>query len=350
MATQHSGAPPRLVGEGEGAARGLGERRPRVYAEELSAEALLAPDVLSLVRAHDLELVVSVRPGSLVPACEALAALREEGVVAHPWPMLDDEHGRWASAETMARFAPFALGVLDRVAALFAKAGRSTQGARLVVDLEPPLFAMRELAAHRHPARAALAAGVFAARRLGATARHAEGLSQLAALGREARRRGFGLEAALAPLALPGPGGRALAPLLERLLGTPAPRGLFDVVTVMAYTSLFEGYARVDRPRARALLRLFARGCRERFGDAAAVALGCVGVGAFGDEAVLRSPDELCDDLALVRGEGVRDVALFDLGGVLGRPPAERWLAPLRSPRAPPRPLHDTWGPTGGAW
>jgi hypothetical protein len=51
-----------------------------------------------------------------------------------------------------------------------------------------------------------------------------------------------------------------------------------------------------------------------------------VGTGAFGDEPTYRSPAELADDVAVARGAGVDDLALFDLGGVLRRPPAEAWL------------------------
>jgi hypothetical protein len=56
------------------------------------------------------------------------------------------------------------------------------------------------------------------------------------------------------------------------------------------------------------------------------MSLGCVGTGALLDEPVYRDPRELAEDVAITRAGGCHDLSLFDLGGVLGREPAEAWL------------------------
>jgi hypothetical protein len=127
----------------------------------------------------------------------------------------------------------------------------------------------------------------------------------------------------------------------------------------MLYTSILEGWSHGLLRRADALA-LGAAGCaasRARFGAKAGASLGAVGPGAFGDEPVYRSPGELAEDVGAARAEGVDDLALFDLGGVLRRPPAEAWLEAFTT--APARPAPETRRAhaallalqvTGGTW
>jgi hypothetical protein len=100
---------------------------------------------------------------------------------------------------------------------------------------------------------------------------------------------------------------------------------------VMLYTSMIEGWSRrvFGREDARSLLAWFATRSRERLGSRAAVSLGAVGTGALQSEPVYRSPKELADDVGIARAAGVDDLALFDLGGVVARPPIEGWLEPF---------------------
>lgn len=91
----------------------------------------------------------------------------------------------------------------------------------------------------------------------------------------------------------------------------------------MSYTSLMEGYSRsmLRRRDARALLWAAAGAAVHRFGARAGVSLGCVGTGALGDERSYHSAAELADDVAIVRAAEIADIALFDLAGLLQRPP-----------------------------
>ena len=98
----------------------------------------------------------------------------------------------------------------------------------------------------------------------------------------------------------------------------------------MLYTSIVEGWSRgvLARRDARAVLAWACRASAARFGPRAGASLGAVGTGAFGDEPVYRTPAELADDVAIARRRRASDDLglLFELGGVLRRPPAEAWL------------------------
>jgi hypothetical protein len=130
----------------------------------------------------------------------------------------------------------------------------------------------------------------------------------------------------------------------QRLLGTPVDGVGFERITVMAYTSLIEGYARgaLSRRHARALLWLLCRRALARWPGRAALALGVVGGGALGSERPYQSPTELEDDVAIARCAGMDDLALFELSAVLDRGPSpERWLDAFVGTEpalAPPRP------------
>src|SRR6185295_17904670 len=102
----------------------------------------------------------------------------------------------------------------------------------------------------------------------------------------------------------------------QELLGTPVDGLAWDHVSVMLYTSMIEGWSRgvLRREDARSFLAAAAVLAAARLGDRAGVSLGCVGVGAFGNEPVYRAAVELADDVAIARAAGVDDLTLFELG------------------------------------
>jgi hypothetical protein len=114
----------------------------------------------------------------------------------------------------------------------------------------------------------------------------------------------------------------------QALLGTPVDALATERVSVMMYTSILEGWSRgaVRRHDATALLTAATARATRRWGERAGMSLGCVGTGALVDEPTYRAPRELAEDAALARAAGCHDLSLFDLGGVLGREPAEAWL------------------------
>ncbi|MGK3994513.1 hypothetical protein [Sorangium sp. So ce1024] len=324
-----------MTPECSGGRPGPGRNRRRIWSELLPLEVVRAPRTLELLRRYGLSLAVAVRPDTAAGLPDLAAACADAGVDVAVWPMIEDEAGRWVSAGNAAAFGAFVARLLD------ALDGRGLAAAEVVFDLEPPIEDVRRALAGGRGALEVLRGGGG-----GARGRPPWGDAEraLSAMAEALHARGVATSAAIVPLVLadgPSQG-------WERILGTPVSAPPWGRVGAMLYTSLIEGYARGALGRADAIA-LLAWGCRAaawRFGPKAGVSLGAVGVGALGDEPVYRSPDELREDVAVAVAAGVDDLALFDLGGVLARPPAEAWLeafvAPPRAarlPRATPRAL-----------
>jgi hypothetical protein len=244
--------------------------------------------------------------------------------------MLEDEDGRWARLGNQDRFLRHAsqmLGALDT-------AGLLPDG--LALDLEPPIGELR-----RAVQGSALTAVRWAVRR-----------TRPSLYGRfveEASSLGLETVAAVIPAVLADRSGDGW----QRALDTPVADLRVDAVSPMAYSSLFEGYSRgmVRRRDAAALVGAIAHATVRQYGARASLSLGVVGRGAMGDEQCFRSVDELAEDVAAARSAGIEDLALFNLGGVLARGPAEAWLDALVSTpaRAPSRrPTLRAWALTAG--
>ncbi len=285
----------------------------RIYCETLPYAQLVRPRTIELLRRHDLELVLAVRPWQLAELTSVMATLRDGGVPVSIWPMLSDDEGRWASASNAASFVAFLLDTADALAA----AGHTPR--EVLLDLEPPFVHARALAAG--------GAGMLGAARPRPTSAGAmdAASNELTAAVAELHARGIATASAVWPLvALDPPGTRGW----QSLLGTPVDALATGRVSVMMYTSILEGWSRgaIRRRDATALLAAASARVASRWGAGAGMSLGCVGTGALEDEPIYRSPLELAEDVALARAGGCVDLSLFDLGGVLGREPAEAWL------------------------
>jgi hypothetical protein len=281
-----------------------------VFVEDLEPSELLRPAVVKLLVDHGLAPIVSVRPWNVTETLEARVALEQAGLPVTLWPMLDDAAGRWVNVRTVAAMRPFVQGIADA-----ARTSAPTLPLRVLLDLEPPIDDVRKVIHSRSVFALARLAGILAA---------PGGTRELAALVGDLRQRKGEVSAAVVPFVLAdGPLGG-----VSRLLGVKTSRAACDPAWIMAYSTLFAGYSRgyVDRARALGLVGMAARRARQRFGTGAALALGCVGTGALGDEAVYRDHEELAADVAVAIREGIERLALFDLKGVLGRAEPERWL------------------------
>jgi hypothetical protein len=293
--------------------------RRRIWCETLPLAELGSREVVALLARFRVAPIVAVWPDTLAAARPVLDRLAATGLAPAVWPMLADREGRWLGAENAGRFGAFVEEIAEGLAP-----------AEIVLDLEPPIAAMRATVADRALHVHMLPPGVGAASFQAAK-------SALSALERGLHARGVAVSAAVAPPVLLDGGG------WEERLGTPVAGIGWDHVSAMLYTSIIEGWSRgvLRRADTRGVLAGFARAAAQRFGARAGASLGAVGVGAFGDEPTYRSPAELADDVAITRAAGVDDLALFDLGGVLRRPPAEAWLeAFVATPAAvsPPAP------------
>jgi hypothetical protein len=244
--------------------------RYRIYSETLPYEDVTRPRTVELLRRYRLELVLAVRPWQLGALARVAATLRDEGIALSVWPMLEDEHGRWASVHNASRFFELVRATCDALE----EAGSPARD--VLLDLEPPFADARALADARFlrlgrrapPAAFAAAARTFA-----------RGVAEL-------RDRGITTSSAVWPLvALDPPGASGW----QSLLGTPVDALSADHVSVMMYTSIIAVVAR--RVRQRDAVELLA-GVRARASPwrARRISLGCVGTGAFlGDHAVTLS-------------------------------------------------------------
>jgi hypothetical protein len=277
--------------------------RRRVWCETVPFDELIRPAVVDLVARHRLDLLLAVRPWQLAEVGDVVRRFRDRGVFVGVWPMLADGDGRWVNARSTPAFIPFADALVDAVP--FAD--------ELILDLEPAKAQLEKWKEWRPTWRQTPSPGRYREAR--------DALAEATHRWHQSRR----LTTAVLPLLAFELRGE----WMQRAVGTPATPLDVDRHSVMAYTSLIEGWSRglVNRRRAEAVLAVCARLARVRFGGRAALSLGTVGVGAFEDEPSYRSPDELARDVAIAAGAGIDELSLFDLGGILRRPPAEAWLA-----------------------
>ncbi|HJL15296.1 MAG TPA: hypothetical protein RMH99_06560 [Sandaracinaceae bacterium LLY-WYZ-13_1] len=307
-------------------------RRRRIWSELVPLDELRRSPLLEELARRDVQLLVAVQPGQAEAAVALLERARAVGLCIGLWPLLDDARGRWLNPSNAEPFEAWVVELLEAVDA----AGRTVDA--LALDLEPPIAEVRRVSDGRWDA-----ARAWLRRELDEAPHR-----RLVALG---RRRGLEVIAAVIPAVVaPGRAGEGW----QRALGAPLSVG-YDAVTTMLYTTLFEGYSQgvVRREDACALLARFAGQTRARLGGRASVSLGAVGVGALGDEQPYREPGELAQDVAVARAAGVDDLALFDLAGVLARPPAERWLDALTETapaRTLPAPTARSRAVTVGLW
>ena len=280
--------------------------RRRIWSELLPLDALRRDAAtLEALAARSVELLAAVQPGQREDALALVAEASARGLSIGLWPLLADEAGRWLHPGNAGEFEAWIARLLEGLD------GRGLSIDAVALDLEPPIAEVRRLTDGR---LGAARAWIGRPLERGPHRRLVEAL------------RGRGIESvatAIPPALLEGRAGHGWC----RALGTPLDVA-YDRVSTMTYTSLFEGYSfgAVDRPAARALLARFAALTARSFGARASVSLGAVGVGALGDERRYRDPSELADDVAIARAAGVDDLALFDLAGVLARPPIEAWL------------------------
>jgi hypothetical protein len=266
------------------------------------------PGVLALLRRHQIDLLLAVRPHEVGALPRVVAACRDHGVGVAAWPMLDDADGRWASVRNVEAFSSFVRRMIDAVPMT-----------EVAIDLEPPIDDVRAMLAGPRGAGRAL-------RKSPSRESFARAREQYGALVDELHARDVRVTAAALPVVLLDPHGRRAR--WQRLAGTPVEGPAFDHVSVMLYTTMIEGWSRglLERAHARAVLAGACLAVARRFGDAGGVSLGAVGVGALGDEPIYRDVSELADDVAIAQRAGCHDLTLFDLGGVLSRAPVDAWL------------------------
>lgn len=296
--------------------------RYALWSELLALDAVRQPATLTLLAKYQLELRIACFESTSVDELAlTLRAARAHGVQTALWPMLDNDKGRWASAHNGEPFARFVRRLVAELSA------RQSPTDSVMIDIEPPIDVM-ERWVDRARTRFQKHTKNTGTRSVPLVEQRVEGDRAIAQLFDELSRENVRVGAAMVPtdlLATP------LARSVEWLFGLPNGDVPYEPASAMLYTSMLEGYSRgwISRERALALLRRGARRALARFGPRAEVSLGVVSTGALGDEPVYRDPDELRQDVAIVRSFDIRNIALFELRGVLQRSEPERWLDAL---------------------
>ncbi len=307
----------------------LGTTR-RIWCETISFSELLRGGALQIPKERGWSLLLAVLPGDLPLLPELLLRADSMSLPVSIWPMLTSDRGRWVHATTLQPFLVFANSVL----ALCEERGRLP--AELVIDLEPPFQAVADVVSD------------LGASGLGSPWHHVKRLLRVTREGARAfdhareelrrfveatHRRGVSVSCTALPLVPLDDAGCDW----QRVLGTPVDGVGFHRVNIMMYSSLVEGWSKgtIDRTRAMRALHEVAHLTRKKFGEAASVSIGLVGTGAFSNEPIYRAPSELREDVAIVRSAGIRDVCLFDLGGVVGRSRSREWLDAFADDQAP---------------
>jgi hypothetical protein len=282
-------------------------KRRRIWSEHVTFVDATASSVLRALSLADVQPLLAVFPRTRDTARDLVGACRDAGVSVGLWPMIEDDAGRWASAHNGVAYADFVRRLLDDLGGVLPDT--------LAIDLEPPIADVRRLVnADPRPLL----------RRV-VTPYPEGGARALVTLVDEVNALGVETLAALVP---PLGTGWGRGEGFEHAFGSPLSRLRIKRAGPMTYTSLFTGYGRgvIRRRDARSLLAMLARDTRRTLGERAVLSLGTVGTGALGDERIYEGTAELAEDVAIASAAGIEDLALFDLGGILRRPPVERWL------------------------
>lgn len=310
-----------------------------MWSELFSPRELARPGHAGLLRRYRLGVIAAVRPWQLDEIDRLLDWARDEGLRLSLWPMVSDADGRWLSAATVPAFTQLfskLVPIVERAAA------RGAAPAEIALDLEPDLSSVaRMFRGGRAGASAALSTirfgwsrdGLERARRL---------ITFADALSTRLGSLGIAQSAAVVPFtlfdpvatprrssrSLPRPAG------FQRLLGTPVDALRLEHVSAMAYSTLMleAGRPLLRRRDVVAFVELLGRAAVERFELRAGLSLGAVGVGALGDEPIYASPTELAEDTLAAERAGIRRLSLFELHGVVARPPADDWLEAFTAP------------------
>lgn len=273
----------------------------RFFVETLPLSELSAPGLLPRVARAADGLVLAIRPGERMH--DAVPAVRAAGLAVALWPMLENDAGRWCTLANAPEFVRFARNCMRD----------AREGDALLLDLEPP-WRLLDALAHGRLREAARELRVPGPSRVTAAER------ALAEFARELGLRGVAVHTAEFPWAL-------AHPAVGRVFGVPHLHGTAQR-GIMLYTSMLEGYARGLLRREGAVRTLRQLGARAlaRIGPTVEIQLGAVGSGALANEPVYRHVGELEHDLEVALGLGAQRIAVFDLGGILRRPDADRWL------------------------
>ncbi len=303
--------------------------RRRIWSETLPHAAVTTREVCTLLRDHRLEVALAVRPSDLTTLARTVAILADAGIATSLWPMVDDSDGRWVHRGSLREHQVLASSILRVIP-------RHHRG-ELVLDHEPYFPLVHALCAPSP----SLIAVLRALREHGRRDRvHAADAVEdvYTAWVSDLEADDFSVGGAFAPTVLAGRGGRRsplgvrahVAQRMEKTAGILPPAGSGRQST-MLYRSLAEGWSRglIKQSSWPKILEEASRRALARFGANADISLGLVGPGALETEPVYTDETAFAEDLSILKKVGIASFTLFDLGGLLRRGAAKRWLSVL---------------------
>lgn len=299
----------------------------RIWAEQLTPEAMRDPAVLRLLGRFDIHPILAVHPETnLDELARWIGDVRTVGLEAGIWPLLPRTEGYWPSERNVPAWARRVHRVLDAVQR------RDQTPTWLAVDLEPPIGQVARLL--RRPLGVPAAALDLSIENMDLR-RYRRAERQLNDAVSSIAQRGVRTLGVTLPLAAHDLAESAGPPFWQDMFETPWEGVAWDAAGIMAYGSIVSGasgglFAVSD---ARAMHQRLLERVGARFGRRAHASVGVTGAGVFGDEPAYDEPDELRLDVAAALAAGITDIAAFCLEGVLARPTPEAWLAALRDAR-----------------
>jgi hypothetical protein len=290
----------------------------RVWSEFATPQQLLEPQVLSSLSRYDVTLMLAFGPRALTSDYARLIdTCATEGVELGLWLLLSDEDGYWVSEANAANY-------LRRLQAVFAWLQRHRLFVPWIgVDLEPPLYLLhqfKDVPLWRKPLALLKIAALHRDYK-----RYRQAVSTLQQVQQCIQQQGAQSYTAISEILVPDLlSGRDT---LQDLLETPVFPIPWDRVSPMIYNSMAVGYSRGLLSWRDMRWELFSS-CHElfkRLGPRASVSIGLTATGKLGDEPFYPHPSAMRPDVAALKAAGIKDVALFNLEGILASPRPEAW-------------------------
>jgi hypothetical protein len=274
----------------------------------------------------------------------AAEALEPSGFALDLWPHLPDDEARFLNTTTAGAYRRALAPLIDRLIRLGERLPKRLGWALDVEANQGFLTAGWKLGDRSLASREKLAAiGTLMAGVASHARAASRGVRELVALRSDIAATGLPIHTAVLPRAF----GLLRSPRVRTyVLGCPDEdtRGapLWELAAPMCYVPLLRrAWGKRDREAERRVLRSWARRhlAPVSAGRANAIVLGQLSQGIMRDEPVYESPDELAEDVAIVRELGYSDIGFFSLEGLLYGPPG----VPAAGSFAPTRQEFSGW-------
>ena len=292
----------------------------RVWAENVKPKEVREQRVVNLLKKYKVNLGLSLPYGNLSDEYARLLELYEkENIKISLWLLLPREKGYWPGERNVDLFYEYLKEVFQ-----WAK----EKGVRIpwiAVDLEMPLNQFDEIKNHR-----TILGKAFKTYKILKSNRNQKRFKQSTEKYREVlnlihKNQARAITAAIPLIMEDVVKGNTL---IQDILETPITTVSWDCVSLMIYNSANVGYGRglVRKKDAEYILFKYCQEAKEFFKERAGVSIGLTYTGVFGDEPYYRLPLDIASDVSAVLASGIRDIAIYNLEGILRASKPEQWF------------------------